>query len=128
MLTTYEYDNTPGGTWGRVLRSFTASPWTEEDRALMMAHAQYVASLCKGCGHPKEKAWHPHNDGWYEVTETFECNACTALARESNPAAETVEFHAVTYTRDEANNPLPPMPSGPRLTAEQLEEAMGGAD
>lgn len=123
MLTTYEHD-----AQGRVIRAFTASPWTEEDRALMLAREIYLSSLCPRCGQPKDQAWHPDNDGWFEVTATFECHACTALARESNAEAEPVAFHAVTYTRDEEKNPLPPMPVGPRMDPEELAEAIGGAE
>lgn len=122
MLTTYEYDDA-----GRLLRSWAQSEWTEEDRALMLARDTYRSSLCPGCGQPKDHAWHPDNDGWYEVTVTFECHACTALAREANPGAEPVEFHAVTDTRDYAKNPLPPLPTGPRLTPDELVDALGGA-
>lgn len=122
MLTTYEYDGQD-----RIARAYTASAWTEEDRALMLARDLYLSRLCKRCGHPQETAWHPDNEGWFEVTATFECNACTALVREGNPSAEPVEFYAVTDTRDYAKNPLPPLPTGPRLDPDELEDAMGGA-
>lgn len=93
----------------------------------MLARDAYRASLCK-CGQPKDKAWNDDNDGWYTVTATFECHACTALLRESDPSAEPVQFHAVTDTRDYEANPLPPMPTGPRLSPEELADAMGGAE
>lgn len=31
------------------------------------------------CGHPKETAWHPDNEGWFEVVEEITCHGCTAL-------------------------------------------------
>jgi hypothetical protein len=122
VLTTYEYDEA-----GRLVRSWQQSEWTEEDRALMLARDVYLATLCR-CGQPKETAWHPDNDGWFEVTQTFECHACTALAREGNDAAEPVSFHAVTDTRDYEKDPLPPMPTGPRMNPDELLDAMGGAE
>lgn len=122
MLTTYEYD-----TQGRVVRAFTASPWTEEDRALMLAWAAYQRSLCPRCGHPKETAWHPDNEGYFEVLETHECNACTAIARHGNDDQPPVEFLVVSDTRDYDQDPLPPMPVGPRMSPAELAEAMGGA-
>lgn len=98
----------------------------------MLARDVYRASLCGRCGHPKDTAWHPDNDGEFEVTATFTCHACSALAREGDPSAKPVEFHAVTDTRDYEKKPLPPFPTGPRLTPEQLAEALsdaeGGAD
>lgn len=127
MLTTYEYDDSPAGG-GRVARAFTASAWTEEDRALMLARDSYRTTLCPNCGHPKDTAWHPDNEGWFEVTASFECHPCTALRREVDPSAEPVMFQAVTDTRDYVKKPLPPMPTGPRLSPEELAEAMGGAD
>jgi hypothetical protein len=36
-----------------------------------------------------------------------------------------VEFYAVTDTRDYEKNPLPPMPTGPRLTPEELDRRDG---
>lgn len=122
MLTTYEYDDQ-----GRVTRAYTASAWTEEDRALMLARDHYRRSLCPGCGQPKDTAWHPDNEGWFEVTQTFECHACTAMAREGNPDAPPAVFLAVSDTRDYEKSPLPPMPTGARLSPEELRDAMGGA-
>jgi hypothetical protein len=122
VLTTYEYD-----AEGRVARAYTGSPWTDEDRALMLARDAYRATLCPGCGHPKDTAWHPDNEGWFEVTSTIECHACTALRREGNAEAEPALFLAVTDTRDYEKSPLPPMPVGGRLDPDELAAAMGGA-
>jgi hypothetical protein len=122
VLTLYEYDDA-----GRLARSWAQSEWTEEDRALMLARDAYEATLCKGCGHPKDTAWHPDNDGWFEVTQTFTCHACTALRQHGDDQAQPVEFHAVTDTRDYERNPLPPMPVGPRMNPDELLDAIGGA-
>lgn len=94
----------------------------------MLARDAYKATLCPRCGHPKDHAWHPDNEGWYEVTASFECHACTAMAREGNPSAEPVVFHAVTDTRDYVKSPLPPMPVGPRMDPDELADALGGAE
>jgi hypothetical protein len=39
-----------------------------------------------------------------------------------------VQYLAVTDTRDYEKDPLPVMPTGPRLTPEELADAMGGAE
>jgi hypothetical protein len=90
----YEYDDQ-----GRVARTVARSSWTDEDRALMLAYAEYKASLCPGCGHPKETAWHPLVDS-YEVTASYTCCACTARARHgSDPGTvPPVEYTVVTDT------------------------------
>lgn len=120
MPTFYEYDER-----GRMVRSWTASEWTTEDRALMLARQSYKASLCPNCGHPKDRAWHPDNEGWFEVTEVIECHGCTALKTyghdHSGEPVAPVEFVTVSDTRDYETKPLPPIVrvAGP--------EAIGGA-
>lgn len=121
-MTTYEYDD-----HGRVARALSQSPWTPEDRALMLALNVYNAGNCPNCGHPKATAWHPDNEGWFEVVQTYECNACTALRQHAAPDEQPVEFVVVDDTRDYEANPLPPMPMAPRLTNDELTDAMGGA-
>lgn len=119
----HEYDDR-----GRVVRSWQTSEWTAEDRALMLAHAMYLKTLCPGCGHPKDKAWHWDNDGGrYEVTRTYQCHPCTTLARTAEgPEAKPVQYHRVEYMRDEQATPLPPfLVEGPDQTV--IDEAMGGA-
>lgn len=51
--------------------------YTEDDRALLLALADYEASLCPGCGEPKHEAWHSELDGFYEG-DRLVCHACTA--------------------------------------------------
>lgn len=125
-MTFYIYDDSPAGG-GRIARTVQQSEWTPEDRALMLARTQHYGSLCPGCGHPKDHAWHPDNEGWFEVVQTRECHACTTLARASDPDAKPAEFHTVADTRDYASNPLPPLALPGQLTSDQLEAAMGGA-
>lgn len=93
----------------------------------MLARDMHKKSLCPRCGHPKETAWHPDNEGWFEVTAEFECHACTALARQENGDAPPVEFLGVSDTRDYEKDPLPPMPVGPRMDPAELDDAIGGA-
>lgn len=121
MLTTYEYDDA-----GRMVRSWQQSEWTEEDRALMLARDVHLKSLCR-CGHQKEQAWHPGNEGWYEVTAVYECHACTALARHEDSDAAPVRYLGLTDTRDYEKNPLSPMPVGPRMDPAELARAIGDA-
>jgi hypothetical protein len=94
-----------------VSATIAASPWTEGDRALMLAYRAYEDSLCPGCHHPRAEAWHPDNDGWYEADDPITCHACTAQARavaESEKDFKPVEFLGSRYTRP-AEQPLPPL-------------------
>ena len=107
MVTFYDYDEQ-----GRVSRSWTQSEWTAEDRVLMLARQEYLRTLCPRCGHPKDRAWHPDNDGWFEVTDSMTCHACTALANhdhEGPGVAPPVQFHVLSDTRDYDAKPLPPI-------------------
>jgi hypothetical protein len=120
--TFYEHDEQ-----GRVVRSWQQPEWTAEDRALMLGRQTYEKSLCGRCGHPKERAWHPDNEGWFEVTEVIECHACTALAAHghdhmSSPA-QPVEYLVVSDTRDYVEKPLPPI-----VRPGVSDEAIGGAE
>lgn len=88
---------------GRVVRTVTASPWTTEDRALMLAYEQYLATLCPKCRHPKATAWHFDNEGEFEVVEQYTCHPCTLQV----DGPEPVQFVSVADTRDYAEDPLP---------------------
>lgn len=97
---------------GNHVRTVTASPWTEADRALMLAFQLYESSLCPGgCGQPKALAHHPDNDGWYGIAEKVICHACTALKRAANEGSkepvQPVEFHVLEHDRDYGARPLP---------------------
>lgn len=102
MVTTYIRDGA-----GRVIRSVTSSVWTQEDRDLMLAWREYQLSLCPGCGHPKETAWHHHSEDSFEHQGDFICWACTAQ-QEPNEQGERewVKFPVVTDTRDYDRFPL----------------------
>ncbi len=78
----------------------------------MLAWVEYKATLCPGCGHPKTTAWHPDNDGWFDVDKTrVTCHACTAIKYPDGQDAKSqpVEYLAAVYTRA-PDQPLPPMP------------------
>lgn len=103
LATTYEH-----GGGGRVVRTITEPAWTDDDRALMLALQLYEDGLCSGCGQPKDRAWHPDMDGWYEAY-TYECNACSTVQD------RRVAYHSVVDERP-AGDLLPEMPfalSGP---------------
>lgn len=100
---------------GRVVKTVTRSPWTPEDRALMIARQIHHRSLCPGCGMPKDKAWHPENDGWIELAGVRECLGCQAMemadwdGNDSNrPKAK--KYPVLRDTRNYRDNPLPPLP------------------
>lgn len=94
-----------------MVRSVAQSEWTAEDRALMLARAMYRRTLCPGpCGQPKELAWNPHNEGWYQGGAEHECHGCTALQNAHQKPGEQlppVVYLDLDYTRDEAKDPLP---------------------
>jgi hypothetical protein len=101
-LTTYVYDDA-----GRVLRVVQSSPWTSEDRALMLAWRTYKESLCPSCGHPKATAWHHHSEDSFDLVGEFICWGCTAAHRpDENGKRELVKYPVVEDTRDYAAFPL----------------------
>lgn len=55
-------------------------PVTDTDRALMLALELYERSLCPDCRYPRELAYDPDLNGWFEVDDSVVCQAC--LARE----------------------------------------------
>ena len=73
--TIYRYDDPEHPD--RVTSTVESPAWTDDDRALLLALADYEATLCPGCGEPKQHAWHSDLDGWYEP-EQLVCHACTA--------------------------------------------------
>lgn len=91
-----------------MVRTVTSSPWTSEDRALLLAYEQYKQTLCPGCHHPKETAWHLDNGGYFEPGARFVCHACTAM-RDSGDGStvDPVEYGGAVDTRDYAEDPLP---------------------
>lgn len=88
-------------------RTTTASPWTPEDQALMMAWREYQDGLCKDCGHPKETAWDATRGTWFQQVDEITCWACTA-AREPNRdtgVREPKTFPVVVDTFDPTYRP-----------------------
>lgn len=95
---------------GRLERVVTPSPWTDNDRALMLAFQLYKRSICDGCGQPRHLAQHPDNDGWYDTTPAVVCHGCTALRaanHEGTDPVKPVELFGVVHTRDYEKKPLP---------------------
>jgi len=100
--TSYLYD-----AQGKVVRSVQASPWTEEDRVLMMAWRTYKDSLCPGCGHPKETAWHHQSEDSFDHDGDFVCWACTAQKEPNEDGVrERVKYPVIVDTRDYTRFPL----------------------
>ncbi|VXC44008.1 hypothetical protein [Nocardioides sp. AX2bis] len=111
-MTTYLYDEATG----RVASTVTSSPWTDEDRALLLALASYEESLC-ACGEPRALAHHPDNDGWYHVETEAEhgaavCHACGAIEhwRSETKAGDVPAglIPVLVHDRDYEAKPLPP--------------------
>lgn len=95
VTTTYLYDDLEHPT--RPTGSVTSPPYTPEDQALLIALARWEQSLCTGCGHPRDIAWHADMEGWYDAAE-YVCHACTANSRDG----EQVVHRIVTSTYDPA--------------------------
>lgn len=95
-----------------VTYTTTASPWTVEDRALLLAWRTYSDSLCTGCGHPKATAWHHLSDpGDFRFDGEFVCLPCTAARKpDEDGKREPVTYPVVLATRDYAADPLPGPP------------------
>jgi len=103
-VTTYLYDGQ------RLARTVTASGWTSEDRALMLGWRMYSEGL-HACGHPKETAFHPDNEGWFDNLGWVTCWACTAGQEPDKDGHITpVRLPIVVDTRDYVAKPLPPWP------------------
>lgn len=81
--TSYTYDDD-----GQLARTKTIRQpqWMTEDRILALALDTYERSLCSGCGQPRDRAWHPDMDGWYEAEEVI-CNGCGAIERKAREAS-----------------------------------------
>lgn len=87
----------------RVTGTILSPPYTEEDRALVLALRHYDASLCDGCGQPKHEAWHSEMDGFYEG-EMYVCHACTAIRGDGGPVPGGGR---VVNTRPASKGPMP---------------------
>lgn len=58
-----------------------------------MEWADYKASLCDGCGHPKHETFAPENDDKYTAT-VLVCHACAARDRKSHVLSQTASSDA----------------------------------
>lgn len=94
-----------------VTTTVTASPWTPEDRVLMVAWRIYQDGLCSGCGFPKATSWHHLNDGVdVRVDGEFVCQTCTAAQPVEGGERKPVTYPAVVDEHDYDKNPLPGPP------------------
>lgn len=100
ISTTYEYDDN-----GRLIRSYASPAWTSDDRDVLLALEEHESSLCPGCGHPKDWAWHPGlaSEGWFEEHE-FTCQACAVMHGAERAVYKTTTD---TYPADRARPPWP---------------------
>lgn len=107
--TTYLYEDTdhPDRITGAL-----GEPWfTLDDRALLLGLEAYEATLCPGCGQPKELAWHAAVQASWE-SEDAVCHACTTRAGGSQVAYSRL----TTSVTDEDLATLPPFVWGQTTT------------
>lgn len=52
--------------------------WLDTDWWLAQALELYEARLCPDCKQPRDVAWHPDQEGFYDVSEQS-CHGCGAL-------------------------------------------------
>ena len=73
----------------------------------MLARESNRQQVHDRCGHPKDKAFHPDNEGEYDAEETVVCWACTALDQAADPKAGPHEMRIIRDKRDYDAKPLP---------------------
>lgn len=89
----------------------TASPWTAEDQALMMARREYRDGIHEACGQPLAISTHPEMEGWYDPDDSLICWACTAMQDPGEDGRrKPVRLPGVVDTNDHVKNPLSPRP------------------
>jgi hypothetical protein len=73
--TVYEHNSA-----GRVVRATvtTESEWSDEDREMVSALAEYEAGLCGGCRDELRVTTDPENEGRYVGKPAIRCHRCTA--------------------------------------------------
>lgn len=90
-----------------------APEWTEEDRAALLGLQRYEETLCPGCGHPKQVAWHSNMTGWWK-SDLFVCLACTASAGSTPDGKPNERIYGRTYPDPAVTDidDLPPLQLG----------------
>lgn len=73
----------------------------------MLARQMHRDSLCPDCGQPRDRAWHPQLEGWYE-TGVRVCHGCKALHDAKADPHQKV-YLLDTYDEGE-EGPLGPLP------------------
>ncbi len=60
------------------MRAEADAEWTDEDRDLALALADYEADLCPGCRHPLSETTKPENEDRYKAGRALLCHRCVA--------------------------------------------------
>ncbi|MCZ4497887.1 MAG: hypothetical protein JWQ74_440 [Marmoricola sp.] len=82
----------------------------------MLARQMHRRSLCE-CGQPREVAWHPAMEGWYQVA-VYSCNACAAKDKVKPESHQRVQVRN-SYDEQE-NGPLGSLPTVTFMDPEDL--------
>lgn len=85
---------------GRVVEEWTEHEpdWSEDDRELALALADYEATLCDGHGGPLEQGMDPANEFAFRGRMKGRCHACTALAVAASQAEGAPHPSALKFT------------------------------
>lgn len=74
-----------------------------------MALLSYEDSLCGGCGQPKDIAYNPDADGWFEA-ETVTCAGCAAQQQHGRKQGKEAPAGQKVYVLDTRPPDLELMP------------------
>lgn len=93
--TVYHYDQA-----GRLLAAETLvePEWTDYDRALALALADFEAESCPGCGHPLAETTDPEAEYRWTPGPAIRCHRCTAAYQARDIHATSPQPQALHFT------------------------------
>jgi len=95
--TLHEYDDN-----GRLVSSRPEPEWTDDERAWLLALADYRRLLCPcGCGHLAEESLNPANDGRFRVGPPTRCHARTATVQAAKGYEESAAPAALLFSAEQ---------------------------
>lgn len=99
------YERAPDG---RILAAVEyVEGWSENDRALALALADYEADCCTGCGHPLADTTRPEAEDEYLPGDAIRCHFCTAAYQLAAIHAQAPHRDALRFTVRRAAGAVP---------------------